>query len=94
MYLYIYTYIYGGFHKWGIQNGWFIIENPIKMDDVGVTLFQTISGNPHIYIHIYIYIWMIMDVYVSWFSKNDRPGLNLNDDQPIDLRIPYFPINP
>ena len=34
---------YGGFHKWGYpkmdQNGWFIMESPVEMNDLGIPQF-------------------------------------------------------
>ena len=53
-YIYIYINIYKGIPKiGGLQHVWYILENLMKKDDLGV---PPISGNSHMYIHIYIYI--------------------------------------
>ena len=50
--MYVYIYVYGGSWNGGFPNGWFM-DNPTKMDDLGVALFN--RKPPYMYVYIYIY---------------------------------------
>ena len=59
------------FPKIGVpQNGWFMMENPIKLDDLGVPLFSETS----ICFHVFIGQYPCTNLYMSGPAKSIGSG--------------------
>ena len=63
------------FPKIGVpQNRRFVIENPIKMDDLGVPLF---SETP---IYVYIECFFFIDLYIHSLKNNSKWARHVDQD--------------
>ena len=77
-----YTYKYMGVSKIGVpQNGRCIMENPIKMNDLGVPLFSETS----IYTYEYIYIYYV--IHMSIFEEIFWAKLQVQDEHHWSLQF-------
>ena len=68
-------------HRWGLpqmevsQNGWFIMEHPIKTNHLGVHLFQETTTHIYIYIHIII-ITYHLGCFIAPIKNGDNLGID------------------
>ena len=76
------------FPKIGVpQNGWFIMENPIKMDDLGVSLF---SETPKLRTFSQL-LWAQQRTWLChWLPSTVQPGANLLDIEVRELPCRFW----